>query len=54
MLTRLHSLSLINSLLRHVTDNLFDAFTAELERLGVSKAVAVSAMAQRFAGSMLI
>jgi len=54
VLTRLHSLSLINSLLRHVTDNLFDAFTAELERLGVSKAVAVSAMDQRFAGSMLI
>ena len=42
MLTRLHSLSLINTLLRHVTDNLFDVFTAELERLGVSKAVAVS------------
>lgn len=36
----LYSLSLINSLMRHVSDNLFDAFTSELERLGVSKAVA--------------
>lgn len=38
------SLSLINSLLRNVSDNLFDVFTAELEHLGVSKAVAVSSL----------
>lgn len=35
----LYSLSLINSLIRHVSNSFFDAFTAELERLGVSKAV---------------
>ncbi|UZJ55154.1 hypothetical protein CBS101457_004474 [Exobasidium rhododendri] len=35
----LYSLSLINSLLRHVSENLFDVFTTEVERLGVSKAV---------------
>ena len=34
-----YSLSLINSLIRHVSDNLSDAFTAELERLGVPRAV---------------
>ncbi|CAO1637346.1 unnamed protein product [Sympodiomycopsis kandeliae] len=36
----LYSLSLINSLMRHVTDSLFDEFTSELERLATSKAVA--------------
>lgn len=36
----MYSLSLINSLMRHVSDNLFDAFTSELEQLGVSRAVA--------------
>lgn len=35
----LYSLSLINSLMRHVSDNYFDAFTSELERLGISRAV---------------
>ncbi|MCO5585241.1 hypothetical protein L7F22_039174 [Adiantum nelumboides] len=36
----MYSLSLINSLMRNASDTLFDAFTSELERLGVSKAVA--------------
>jgi engulfment/cell motility protein 1 len=35
----LYSLSLINSLMRHVSDSLFDAFTSELERLAISRAV---------------
>jgi engulfment/cell motility protein 1 len=35
----LYSLSLINSLMRHVSDSLFDVFTSDLERLAVSKAV---------------
>lgn len=35
----LYSLSLINSLMRHVSDNYFDTFTSELERLGISRAV---------------
>jgi len=35
----LYSLSLINSLMRHVSDNLFNTFTSELESLGVSRAV---------------
>ncbi|PWY97012.1 hypothetical protein BCV70DRAFT_203236 [Testicularia cyperi] len=37
---KLHSLSLINSLLRNVSDNLFESFTAQIESLGASKAVA--------------
>lgn len=36
----LYSLSLLNSLMRHVTPGLFDEFTNELEKLGTSKAVA--------------
>lgn len=36
----LYSLSLLNSLMRHVTESLFDDFTSELEKLGTSKAVA--------------
>lgn len=35
----LYSLSLINSLMRYVSDSLFDAFTSELERLAISRAV---------------
>lgn len=36
----MYSLSLINNLMRHVSDHLFHTFTSELEQLGVSKAVA--------------
>lgn len=36
----LYSLSLLNSLMRHVTDALFDDFSTELEKLGTSAAVA--------------
>lgn len=36
----LYSLSLINSLMRHSTLTLFDEFNSELEKLGVSRAVA--------------
>ncbi|CAO1631530.1 unnamed protein product [Parajaminaea phylloscopi] len=36
----LYSLSLLNSLMRHVTTGIFDEFTNELEKLGTSKAVA--------------
>lgn len=36
----LYSLSLLNSLMRHVTDALFDDFNNELEKLGTSAAVA--------------
>ncbi|KAE8207041.1 hypothetical protein CF335_g1434 [Tilletia laevis] len=35
----MNSLSLINSLLRHVTDSYFDVLTSELESYGVSRAV---------------
>ncbi|KAE8212868.1 hypothetical protein CF327_g3519 [Tilletia walkeri] len=35
----MNSLSLINSLLRHVTENYFDALTSELESYGISRAV---------------
>lgn len=37
---KLYSLSLINSLLRNVSDELFESFTSELEKLNASKAVA--------------
>ncbi|TKY88819.1 hypothetical protein EX895_002060 [Sporisorium graminicola] len=37
---KLYSLSLINSLLRNVSDDLFEGFTSELEKLNASKAVA--------------
>ncbi|KAJ9474881.1 ELMO domain-containing protein [Pseudozyma hubeiensis] len=37
---KLYSLSLINSLLRNVSDDLFESFTSELEKLNASKAVA--------------
>ncbi|SNX87145.1 related to Engulfment and cell motility gene 1 protein [Melanopsichium pennsylvanicum] len=37
---KLYSLSLINSLLRNVSDDLFENFTSELEKLNASKAVA--------------
>ncbi len=37
---KLYSLSLINSLLRNVSDDLFESFTSELEKLHASKAVA--------------
>jgi len=36
----LYSLSLINSLMRHATNSLFDEFNSELEKLAVSRAVA--------------
>ncbi|PWN49241.1 hypothetical protein IE53DRAFT_155849 [Violaceomyces palustris] len=36
----LYSLSLLNSLISNVTDNLFEEFIAEMERLNASKAVA--------------
>lgn len=36
----LYSLSLLNSLMRHVTEPLFDEFTTELDKLGTSRAVA--------------
>ncbi|KAK0540293.1 hypothetical protein OC835_000744 [Tilletia horrida] len=35
----MYSLSLINSLVRHVTDNHFEALTSELESFGISRAV---------------
>lgn len=37
---KLYSLSLINSLLRNVSDDLFDSFASELEKLNASKSVA--------------
>ncbi len=37
---KLYSLSLINSLQRNVSDDLFESFTSELEKLNTSKAVA--------------
>ena len=37
---KLYSLSLINSLWRNVSDDLFESFTSELEKLNASKAVA--------------